>query len=129
MVVILKYMDFFWSREPERVFYIVINGDFILDLRIFNFRTIFIERFMLANREMCVVSYHKIQRCAPAKPLRCTPPRDAADRDTRISSDVHGDRSVRCSGKTTDFSFLSFFLPFLLVSSRLPFFFSGPFSA
>jgi hypothetical protein len=44
--------DFSGSREPVRIFYIEINENFILDLRIFTTRTVFIERITFVNRGM-----------------------------------------------------------------------------
>jgi hypothetical protein len=43
------------SREPVRIFYIEINGNFIFDLQIFTLRTVFIEQITLVSRRMGVL--------------------------------------------------------------------------
>jgi hypothetical protein len=42
------------SQEPVRIFYIEINGNFILDLRTFDLRTVLFERITFVRREIGV---------------------------------------------------------------------------
>jgi hypothetical protein len=51
--------DFSGIREPVRMFYTKINGNFIFDLRIFTLQTVFIERITFVNRGMGVIALCK----------------------------------------------------------------------
>jgi hypothetical protein len=42
--------DFSGSREPDRIFHVEINGNFILRLQIFTLRTVLIKRIRFVNR-------------------------------------------------------------------------------